>query len=151
MARRIFDETFLRKLDTLVVVSRRVAAGRARGERRSPRKGAGVEFQDYRQYVAGDDLRYVDWNIYGRLDRLLLKLFIEEEDLTVTLLVDGSASMAHGAPDKLVFAMRAAAALGYIDAVIYPEDTRSHIIQSLTMLRNKRQKNPPKKHGNSPL
>jgi uncharacterized protein (DUF58 family) len=114
MARRLFDEAFLRKLDNLVLVSRRVAAGRAKGERRSPRKGAGVEFQDYRQYVAGDDLRYVDWNIYGRLDRLLLKLFIEEEDLCLHLLVDGSASMGVGRPPKLGYALQVAAALGYI-------------------------------------
>jgi uncharacterized protein (DUF58 family) len=114
MARRIFDEAFLRKLDSLVIVSRRVAAGRAKGERRSPRKGAGVEFQDYRQYAAGDDLRYVDWNIYGRLDRLLLKLFIEEEDLCLHLLVDGSASMGVGRPPKLDFALQVAASLGYI-------------------------------------
>jgi uncharacterized protein (DUF58 family) len=114
MARRNFDEAFLRKLDNLAIVSRRVAAGRAKGERRSPRKGAGVEFQDYREYVAGDDLRYVDWNIYGRLDRLLLKLFIEEEDLCLHLLVDGSGSMGVGQPPKLDFALQVAAALGYI-------------------------------------
>jgi len=114
MARRTFDEAFLRKLDNLVVVSRRVAAGRAKGERRSPRKGAGVEFQDYRPYAAGDDLRYVDWNIYSRLDRLMLKLFIEEEDLCLHLLVDGSGSMGVGQPPKLDFALQVAAALGYI-------------------------------------
>jgi uncharacterized protein (DUF58 family) len=114
MAQRIFDEEFLRRLDELSLVFRRVAAGQAKGERRSLRKGAGVEFQDYRPYVTGDDLRYVDWNIFSRLDRLLLKLFVEEEDLCVHLLVDGSASMSFGDPSKLDYALRVAAALGYI-------------------------------------
>jgi uncharacterized protein (DUF58 family) len=114
MAHRAFDATFLKRLEALSVVSRRVVTGRAKGERRSFRKGAGVEFQDYRPYVAGDDLRYVDWNIYGRLDRLLLKLYVEEEDLCIHLLVDGSASMGFGQPPKLDYALQVAAALGYI-------------------------------------
>lgn len=114
MAARAFDETFLKRLDALSIVSRRVVAGRAKGERRSFRKGAGVEFQDYRPYVMGDDLRYVDWNIYSRLDRLLLKLYVEEEDLCVHLLVDGSASMGFGQPPKLDYALQVAVALGYI-------------------------------------
>jgi uncharacterized protein (DUF58 family) len=114
MAQRTFDETFLKRLEALSVVSRKIVAGRAKGERRSFRKGAGVEFQDYRPYVTGDDLRYVDWNIYSRLDRLLLKLYVEEEDLCLHLLVDGSASMGFGQPPKLDYALQVAAALGYI-------------------------------------
>jgi uncharacterized protein (DUF58 family) len=114
MAGRIFDEDFLKRLDALSIVSRKVLTGRAKGERRSIRKGAGVEFQDYRPYATGDDFRYVDWNIYSRLDRLLLKLFVEEEDLCVHLLVDGSASMSFGDPSKLDYALKVAAALGYI-------------------------------------
>jgi uncharacterized protein (DUF58 family) len=114
MAQRAFDEAFLKRLDALSVVSRKVVTGRARGERRSVRKGAGVEFQDYRPYVTGDDFRYVDWNIYSRLDRLLLKLYVEEEDLCLHLLVDGSASMGCGQPPKLDYALQVAAALGYI-------------------------------------
>lgn len=114
MARRTFDHEFLKRLDALSIISRKVAVGRAKGERRSPRKGAGVEFQDYRPYVMGDDLRYVDWNIYSRLDKLLLKLFVEEEDLCLHLLVDNSASMAFGHPPKLDYALQVAAALGYI-------------------------------------
>ena len=113
-AHRLFDETFLRRLERLSVVSRRVAFGLGKGERRSPRKGSGVEFRDYRPYVTGDDLRYVDWNIYSRLDRLVLKLFIEEEDLCVHLLVDTSASMAFGRPSKLEYALKTAGALSYI-------------------------------------
>jgi uncharacterized protein (DUF58 family) len=114
MAHRAFDETFLKRLDALSIVSRKVVTGRAKGERRSFRKGAGVEFQDYRPYVTGDDLRYVDWNVYSRLDRLLLKLYVEEEDLCIHLLVDGSASMGFGQPPKLDYALQVAAALGYI-------------------------------------
>lgn len=114
MPRRVFDEQFLRRLDELSIVSRKVASGRAKGERRTVRKGAGVEFVDYRPYAVGDDLRYVDWSIYSRLNRLLLKLFVEEEDLCLHLLVDGSASMAFGRPAKLDYALQIAAALGYI-------------------------------------
>jgi len=114
MVRRAFDDTFLQRLDALSIVSRKVVTGRAKGERRSFRKGAGVEFQDYRAYVVGDDLRYVDWNIYSRLDKLLLKLYVEEEDLCLHLLVDGSASMGFGDPPKLDYALQVAAALGYI-------------------------------------
>ena len=114
MRRGTFDEEFLRRLDELSIVSRKVATGQTKGERRSLRKGAGVEFRDYRPYAMGDDLRYVDWNIYSRLDRLLLKLFVEEEDLCLHLLVDGSASMAFGHPPKLTYALQVAAALGYI-------------------------------------
>jgi uncharacterized protein (DUF58 family) len=112
--RRLFDRDFLKRLDELSIVSRRVSAGQAKGERRTNRKGAGVEFMDYRPYAVGDDLRYVDWNIYSRLDKLLLKLYVEEEDMCLHLLVDGSASMGFGNPPKLDFALRVAAALGYI-------------------------------------
>jgi uncharacterized protein (DUF58 family) len=76
-----------------------------------------VEFCDYRPYGVGDDLRYVDWNIYGRLDRLYLKLFLDEEDLCLHLLVDASASMDYGEPTKFDFAVRLAAALGFVGLV----------------------------------
>src|SRR5213079_1793379 len=82
----------------LTLLSRRTFRGRVRGERRSPRRGHSVEFCDYRAYGVGDDLRYVDWNIYGRLDRLHVKLFVDEEDLCLHLLLDASASMDFGAP-----------------------------------------------------
>ena len=110
----VFDEDFLRRLERLAVLVRRPVRGGLKGGRRSVKRGQSVEFADYRDYTLGDDLRQLDWNVYARLEKLLVKLFIEEEDLTVALLVDGSASMAHGAPDKLVFAKRAAAALGYV-------------------------------------
>jgi len=112
--RRLFDHEFLKRLDELSIVSRRVSTGQAKGERRTNRKGSGVEFMDYRPYTVGDDLRYVDWNIYSRLDKLLLKLYVEEEDMCLHLLVDGSASMRFGDPPKLDYAVRVAAALGYI-------------------------------------
>ena len=112
--RRLFDPDFLKRLDELSIASRRVSTGQAKGERRTNRKGSGVEFMDYRPYAVGDDLRYVDWNIYSRLDKLLLKLYVEEEDMCLHLLVDGSASMGFGNPSKLDYAVRVAAALGYI-------------------------------------
>ncbi len=108
---------FLRKLDNLNLRSRRIFRGSLRGERRSPAVGRGVEFADYRSYQAGDDYRYIDWNIYSRLDRLFVKLFSEEEDINVHLLVDTSRSMAWGEPSKLDYTLRLAAAVGYIGLV----------------------------------
>jgi uncharacterized protein (DUF58 family) len=108
---------FLTQLERLTLLSRRSFRGRVKGERRSPRKGISVEFSDYRQYGVGDDLRYVDWNVYARLDRLYLKLFVDEEDLCLHLLVDGSASMGFGAPSKLEHAARLAGALGFVGLV----------------------------------
>jgi len=110
----VFDEAFLRQLERLVLLMRSPVRGGLKGGRRSVKRGQSVEFADYRDYTLGDDLRQLDWNVYARLERLFVKLFIEEEDVTVTLLVDASASMATGRPEKLLFAKRAAAALGYI-------------------------------------
>ena len=108
------DPEFVRRLAQLSIVNRRILAGRMRGERRSKKRGISVEFADYRDYVAGDDLRFVDWNIFGRLERLYLKLFLEEEDRFIYLLVDNSLSMAYGSPRKIDYAARSAAALGYV-------------------------------------
>ncbi|HET6948003.1 MAG TPA: DUF58 domain-containing protein [bacterium] len=113
-AATLLDAQFLRRLDRLGLRSRRITRGLLRGERRSPRQGRGVEFADYRSYQIGDDFRYVDWNIYSRLDRLFIKLFSEEEDINVHLFVDGSRSMGWGTPDKLGYAVRLAAAVGYV-------------------------------------
>lgn len=112
-----FTPEFLAQLERLSLLSRRAFRGSVKGERRSPRRGQSVEFADYRAYGHGDDLRYVDWNIYGRLDRLHVKLFIDEEDLCLHLLVDASASMGFGAPSKLDYAVRLAAALGFVGLV----------------------------------
>ncbi len=110
----VFDETFLRQLERLLLLMRSPVRGGLKGGRRSVKRGQSVEFADYRDYALGDDLRQLDWNVYARLEKLFVKLFIEEEDVTVTLLLDASASMATGHPEKLTFAKRAAAALGYI-------------------------------------
>lgn len=109
------DADFMRKLERLTVVSRKVFPGQLKGEKRSPRHGSSVEFADFRNYTPGDDFRYVDWNVYARLDRLFLKMFREEEDLHLYLLVDVSRSMRFGQPQtKLDAARRLAAALGYV-------------------------------------
>jgi uncharacterized protein (DUF58 family) len=109
-----FDQAFLRKLERLAIVSKRVARGFAPGERPTRRSGAGLEFADHRAYAPGDDLRRLDWNLYGRLERPLLRLFDEDEELPLHLLVDTSASMGFGAPTKLRLAVEIAAALAYV-------------------------------------
>ena len=119
-ARRLTDllaPDFMNRLDSLDVLSRKILQGKLHGERRSKRRGQSVEFADYRPYVAGDDLRFLDWNIYGRLEQLFLKLFLEEQDLTVHIVVDGSASMSVGEPSKEHFIKKLAAALGYVSLV----------------------------------
>ncbi len=112
-----FTSDFLAQLERLTLASRRAFRGRSRGERRSLRKGHSVEFCDYRAYGLGDDLRYVDWNVFGRLDRLHVKLFVDEEDLCLHLLIDASRSMDFGRPAKLAYAVRLAAALGFVGLV----------------------------------
>src|SRR5690606_36178575 len=109
-----FDEAFLRKLEQLELLARKIFRGLLRGERTSAQRGRGQEFSDFRHYWPGDDFRHVDWNIYSRLDQLFLKLHASEEDLTLHLVVDTSASMAFGEPSKFDHARRLAAALGYI-------------------------------------
>lgn len=109
-----FTASFLKKLETLSVVSKKLFAGRLKGERRSPRRGQSVEFADFRDYSQGDDYRHIDWNAYARLEGLFLKLFVEEEDLHIHVLLDASKSMDFGNPHKLEFAGRVAAALAYI-------------------------------------
>lgn len=106
-----------RRLERLELVTRKVFRGRMKGERRSAKKGQSVEFADYRNYVAGDDLRSLDWNLYARLDKLIVKLFLEEEDLHFYTLIDASPSMAFGEPTKLEYAKRLAAALGFIGLI----------------------------------
>lgn len=112
--RLLFDEDFLRKLEYLRIVSKKVFAGQLRAERRGHRVGSGVEFADHRDYAPGDDFRYVDWNIYGRMRKLLLRLFEEEEDLSIYLLLDSSNSMMTGEPVKFDYARRVTAALAYV-------------------------------------
>jgi uncharacterized protein (DUF58 family) len=109
-----FDIEFLRKLERLRLIAKRLSWANAKGEHSSSRKGFSLEFSDYRRYQRGDDLRYVDWNVYRRLDRLLLKVFTAEEEMNVYLLIDTSRSMAEGLPPKIDYAKKVAAALGYI-------------------------------------
>lgn len=110
----LFDEQFLKKLEYLYIISKKVFSGRTRAERRTRKVGSGIEFADYREYVPGDDFRYLDWNIYGRMDKLLLRLFEEEEDLYIYLLLDISDSMQMGDPSKLHYSMKVTAALCYV-------------------------------------
>jgi uncharacterized protein (DUF58 family) len=111
---RRFDETFLRRLESLRVVTKRASLGQLRADRKSRRAGAGIEFADHRDYVAGDDPRVIDWNLYGRLERLLVRLHEEDEDLAIDVLVDTSASMGVGTPPKLDLAAQVSAALAYV-------------------------------------
>lgn len=113
----LLDPEFLHKLEQLELVSRKIFVGRMKGERKSKRRGSSVEFADHRQYSVGDDLRHIDWNVYGRLDRLFLKLFLEEEDLHFYVLLDTSLSMDFGMPSKLQYGKQVAAALAFIGLV----------------------------------
>jgi len=112
----LFDEPTLRKLDRLALVAAQARAGQIKGERRSTKRGTSIEFADYRDYVHGDDLRRLDWNIYARLARPFIKLLEEEEDLAVHVLLDSSRSMDYGEAEqhKFRYAQRLAAALSYI-------------------------------------
>jgi len=110
----LLTPAFMHRLDALDVMSRKILRGRLQGERRSKKKGQSVEFADYRSYVVGDDLRFIDWNLYARLDKLFLRLFMEEEDLSVSIVMDVTKSMDFGEPNKFLYAKRVAAALGYI-------------------------------------
>lgn len=107
------------RLDRLDLLSRKVFAGKLPGERRSKKRGTSVEFDDYRPYAPGDDLRRLDWKIYARLDRLFLKLFLEEEDMALHVAIDASASMdaGSGGANKLQFCQRLAVSLGHIGLV----------------------------------
>jgi uncharacterized protein (DUF58 family) len=110
----LFDSDFLQKLEYLSLISRRVFRGTLMAQRRTMQLGGGIEFADHREYTPGDDFRYLDWNLYARLDELLLKRFQEEEDLHVYLLLDCSRSMGFGTPPKFDFARQVTAALAYI-------------------------------------
>src|SRR5215468_9455936 len=113
----LLDPQFLHRLEQLELVSRKIFLGLMKGERKSKRKGQSVEFADYKNYVIGDDLRHLDWNLYARLDRLFIRLFMEEEDLHFYVLIDNSLSMDFGNPSKLHYARQMAAALGFIGLV----------------------------------
>jgi uncharacterized protein (DUF58 family) len=113
----LLDAQLISKIGALDIASRKVFTGKLKGERRSKKRGQSVEFADHRQYASGDDVRHIDWNIYGRLDRLFLKLFLEEEDLALHVVIDASASSDAGEPNKFQFMQRSAMALAYIGLV----------------------------------
>jgi uncharacterized protein (DUF58 family) len=138
----LLDPDFLARLEQLELVSKKIFLGRMKGERRSKRKGQSVEFADYRNYVVGDDLRFLDWNLYARLDRLFIRLFMEEEDLHFYILLDNSLSMDFGTPSKLHFAKQLAAALGFIGLVnmdrVVIEAFNDRLTQSMPAVRGRR-------------
>lgn len=109
-----FDQAFLERLEYLNLVAKKILAGILRADRKSIRKGSSAEFADYRPYVPGDDIRRVDWHLFGRLEEVFLKLYREEENLHFTVLLDVSASMNRGVHHKLAFGAKVAAALAYI-------------------------------------
>jgi uncharacterized protein (DUF58 family) len=110
----LLSPDLIRRLERFQLLARRRARSSLRGERRSRARGQSVEFADHRTYAPGDDLRYLDWNLYGRLDRLFLKLYEEERELPVTVFLDASESMTFGEPRKFDFARQVAAAIGYV-------------------------------------
>ena len=147
----VFDDEFLRKLEQLELLARKIFRGLLRGEHTTSRRGRGLEFSDFRHYRPGDDFRHIDWNIYSRLDQLFLKLHASEDDVTLYLILDTSASMGFGEPSKFDHARRLAAALAYIalhhldrvgvsafseglGAALPPIKTRHHMARLLTFL-----------------
>ncbi len=113
--KQLIDPALMARLDSLEVLTHRVFRGQQKGERRSRKKGQSVEFADYRDYVRGDDTRFIDWNIFARLERLFIKLFLEEEDLAFYIITDTSKSMDFGKPiTKFEYAQKLTAALGYV-------------------------------------
>jgi uncharacterized protein (DUF58 family) len=110
----LLSPALLTKLDALSLHARKMFTGASKGEKRSTRRGSSVEFADFRAYNHGDDIRRIDWNAYGRFEKLFLKMFLEEEDLDITILVDASLSMGFGEPTKLRAACEIAGAIGYI-------------------------------------
>src|SRR5262249_5209368 len=138
----LLDPDFLARLEQLELVSRKIFLGRLKGERRSKKKGQSVEFADYRNYVVGDDLRFLDWNLFARLDKLFIRLFMEEEDLHVYILLDNILSMDFGTPTKLNYAKQVAVALGFIGLVnrarVVVEAFNDRLTQSMPAARGRR-------------
>lgn len=128
----------LRRLEQFQLLAARRAKSSARGERRSKARGQSVEFADHRNYTPGDDFRYLDWNLYGRLERLFLKLYEEERELPVRIFLDASESMTFGTPAKFDFARQVAAAVGYValcgfdrvSVVTFPENPETLVARN---------------------
>lgn len=113
----LLSPEFMARIDQLAYASRKIFAGKMRGDRLTKRRGQSSEFADFRNYVVGDDLRFLDWNIYARLERLFIRLFLQEEDLHVSILIDSSKSMDWGSPNKGLYTRQIAAALAYIGLI----------------------------------
>jgi uncharacterized protein (DUF58 family) len=141
----LFDDEFQRRLDYLAIVSKKVFAGRMRAERRTKKSGSGVEFADHRDYQPGDDFRYLDWNVYQRFERLLLRLYEEEEDLAIYLIIDVSGSMGFGEGGKggakLRYAKKVCAALAYVGLAnldrVSIVSTSDHVMERMPETRGK--------------
>lgn len=129
----LLDPGFMARLDGLDVMTRKILHGRLQGERRSKQRGQSVEFADHRPYVVGDDLRFVDWNVYGRLNQLFLKLFQEEQDLTVHIAFDSSLSMSQPTAAKFKYVRQLSAALGYVSLVHNNRVTISAFADGITV------------------
>lgn len=114
MPQPLFDKDFLKKLEYLELIARRLVFGRRAALHASTKKGASIEFKDFREYTPGDDPRTVDWSVYARLGSLVVKLFRHDEELDLWILLDSSASMNVGDPNKFDYARRIAAALAYV-------------------------------------
>ncbi len=110
----LFNDDFLETLEYLHIIARKILSGQMKAERRSRQKGISVEFADHRPYSPGDDFRFIDWNIFFRTDNLFLKLFEEEEDLYIYLLLDCSGSVDFGQPYKFHYLRRLTAAIAYL-------------------------------------
>lgn len=116
---QLFDSDFLKKLEQLVISTKISLADGASGNRKSRAKGSSVEFSDYREYSIGDDFKRIDWNAYGRFEKLFIKLFMEEREAPIHIFLDNSKSMDWGEPNKSIASRRLAAALSYISLCSY--------------------------------
>jgi uncharacterized protein (DUF58 family) len=138
----LLEPQFLARLEQLEIASRKIFAGKMKGDRLSKRKGQSVEFADYKNYVVGDDLRFLDWNLFARLDKLFIRLFLEEEDLHFYVLIDNSLSMDFGSPSKLHYAKQVAAALAFVGLVnmdrVVVEAFNDRLLQGLPPQRGRR-------------
>ncbi len=141
----LLDPELMARIGQLDLSSRKIFSGKLKGERRSKKRGESVEFADHRPYVRGDDLRHIDWNIFGRLDKLFLKLFLEEEDLSLHIVLDTSASQDTGEPSKFYFQQQLATALAYIGlvnlnrvAITAIGDAEGGVVSRITDLRGRR-------------
>jgi uncharacterized protein (DUF58 family) len=136
----LIEPDLMKMLEKLSITTKKLFPGAMKGKRRSAKRGSSVEFADYRDYQIGDDFRFIDWNIYARLDKLFLKTFIEEENIYIHILLDVSSSMNFGSPSKLEYAKKIAAALGYIGLVDLDMVVLTAFSESLNGLRPMRGK-----------